>query len=154
MSNFFSRLLTCFTLIAFLRMTGLKGSSSSSSVAHACMKPQLVNITHDFLIQCYSCWLTESLSNNITLLYHAAAKSCRFVLLVELRFTVVVVRVASSSVVGIFPPLSQRKFLFFHTKHFLYKSRAQQVTYYLKSDCTDILLLQSLRQALNSSFEA
>lgn len=35
MSNFFSRLLTCFTFTAFLRMTGLKGGSSSSSVAHA-----------------------------------------------------------------------------------------------------------------------
>lgn len=36
-SIFFSRLLTCFTLMAFFRMTGLKaGSSSSSSLPHAC----------------------------------------------------------------------------------------------------------------------
>lgn len=35
LSNFFSRLLTCFTFTAFLRMTGLKIGSSSSSLAHA-----------------------------------------------------------------------------------------------------------------------
>lgn len=35
LSNFFSRLLTCFTFTAFLRMTGLKGGSSSSSLPHA-----------------------------------------------------------------------------------------------------------------------
>lgn len=35
LSNFFSRLFTCFTFTAFLRMTGLKGGSSSSSLFHA-----------------------------------------------------------------------------------------------------------------------
>lgn len=35
-SNFFSRLLTCFTFTAFLRMTGLKYRSSSSSLRYVC----------------------------------------------------------------------------------------------------------------------
>lgn len=43
LSNFFSRLLTCFTFTAFLRMTGLKGGSSSSSVAHAWERREQTN---------------------------------------------------------------------------------------------------------------
>lgn len=36
LSNFFSRLLTCFTFTAFLRMTGLMYTSSSSSLRYVC----------------------------------------------------------------------------------------------------------------------
>lgn len=47
--------------------------------------------------------------------YHVAVKSCCFVLLVEIRFAVVVIRIPSPSVVRIVPPFLQREFLILHT---------------------------------------
>lgn len=42
LSNFFSRLLTCFTFTAFFRITGLKSGSSSSSLFHAWVQKHII----------------------------------------------------------------------------------------------------------------
>lgn len=55
--------------------------------------------------------------------YHVVVKSCCLVLPVEIRLTVVVLRVPSASVVGIVPPFLQREFLILHTQHFLEKTK-------------------------------
>ena len=84
LSNFFSRLLTCFTFTAFFRMTGLNGGSSSSSLAHAWVRgEQPLNI--QFLIQCLcrctyatiSCQLPCCLQVPLTCTSGTALSHCR-----------------------------------------------------------------------------
>lgn len=55
-------------------------------------------------------------------------KSCCLVLLVEFDLTVIVIRVASASVVWSVPSLTRSNFFFFDTQHFLHKEAEYFIT--------------------------
>lgn len=63
--------------------------------------------------------------------YHVqqfAVKSCCLVLLVEFDLAVIVIRVASASVIGTLPSFTRRHFFLLYTQHFLHKEAENFIT--------------------------
>lgn len=118
LSNFFSRLLTCFTFTAFLRITGLKYTSSSSSLRYVCTKKLKKILTQ----KAQTMQMLGDYYGNVS--NHAqqfGVKSCCLVLMVEFELTVIVIRVVSASVVRTVSSFTRRHFFFLYTQHFLHK---------------------------------